>query len=318
MKTTRMKKYRYLILITLMAAMIAPFSACNRENVDPAAKQAQFRATDAPIDNAEVEAVFVTVSEIYVDGEKLEGFNKTTLELSALTEGKSAFLGEIETSASSVNNVRLVLDYEKDENGMSPGSYVRLAAGTKDKISSDASSIVLNANQQLNASGNTEIVFDFDLRKLIKEESQSNFEFVSSTEMQAYIRSVRTDVSSKIHGQLESSSSDTDKMIVYLYKKGTFDLEAESKGSGSSNVQFAGAINSAEVKENGEFTLAFINEGNYEIQLIEYTDSDNDGRLEVSGHAQLTSMNGVDLNGIQVKSESDMELDLKVTSWLPI
>lgn len=318
MKTTKMKKYRNLVLFTLMAAFIAPFSACTKEDLDPAARKAQFRATDAPIDNAEVEAVFVTISEIYVDGKRLEGFNKTTLELSALTEGKSELLADLETSASSINKVKMVFDYETDESGMTPGCFIKLKSGVKDKISSDVNIFDFNANQQLKATGTTEIVFDFDLRKLIKEEASNDFELVSASEVEAYVRTVNSDMSSEIRGTVENNLSSADKTIVYLYEKGKFDLQSESQGSGSSQVQFAGAVNSAELNSNGEFTLAFIQEGEYEVHLIEYSDSNSDGKFELSGHAQISSLNNINLNGFEVNSESDLDLKISVTSWLPI
>ena len=51
--------------------------------------------TDSPVDDAEVEAVFITVSEVMINGKSIEGFNTTTIEISSLTEGRTELLGEL-------------------------------------------------------------------------------------------------------------------------------------------------------------------------------------------------------------------------------
>ncbi len=315
MKTLNVKNTLNLALIAGMIGFGIFLSSCSKEDISKNSHYTTFKATDAPLDDANVQAVFVTVSDVKVDGQSIEGFNKTTLELSALTEGKTANLGHLDLEASQFSTVEFVLDYEQDAQGNSPGCYVHLVGGTKDKIASTSESIIIEGKQQLSASQENNIVFDFDLRKLIKEES-NDYEFVSATEMQSYIRITAEEKTSHIMGDVEGSNSSY--TVVYLYEKGTFDLVAESKGKGESNVQFAKAVNSAVVKSTGEFTLSFIEDGNYEIHLISYEDSDNDGRLEVSGHALLTSTNQIDLGNISVSSDTDVELSIELGGWLPL
>lgn len=64
-----------------------------------------FKMTDAPVDNANVGAVFVTVSDIKVEGISLEGFNKTTFDLSTLINGQTKTLGNPQMEAGSNSNV---------------------------------------------------------------------------------------------------------------------------------------------------------------------------------------------------------------------
>jgi hypothetical protein len=73
--------------------------------------------TDAPIDNANVEAVFVTVSDIMVDGTSLEGFSRTTFDLSALVDGKTETLGKLKLEADSYSDIQLELGYATDAEG---------------------------------------------------------------------------------------------------------------------------------------------------------------------------------------------------------
>ena len=314
MKTLNFKNPRNLFALLLAGLLMVTFSACDRNDVEMAKKAVKLKATDAPIDNAEVEAVFVTVSEIYIDGKSMEGFQKTTLELSALTEGKTDLLGEFETDAQSVNRIELILDYDRDSAGNFPGSYVVLEGGVKDRIASDDNSILITGNQQLNARGETEIVLDFDLRKLVQENS-GDYELVTSTEMSAFIRDVNAEASSNLSGTIQTMNSGKAKTVVYLYEKGDFDLNTETNGQGQSRVLFAKATNSAEVDANGEFVLSFVEEGMYEIHVIEYADQDGDGRFEVEAHAKLQSLNGVKLSDLKLDAQTDLEVNLLITAW---
>lgn len=312
-----MKKLFFVVLIT------AGLASCTKEdapnNPDEAKKnKAAFAMTDAPMDNAEVKGAFVTVSEIWVDGEKVEGFNKTTVEVSALTEGRTQLLEETEMDASSFSEVVLKLDYEADENGNSPGSYIVKVDGSKDKLSSTSNEIKSSTFVQLNSESTTTVVFDFDLRKMVKEESEGDYEFVASGEMESSIRTVIESETSHVKGDVDDQNSNmTSKTIVYLYAAGTYS-DDEMKGDGSSHEAFAKAVTSAEVNSNDSFQLSFVEDGDYEIYLFTYEDGDQDGEYEVSGKAQLL-VNGnssftVDHNNIN----GSLDLDLTLTTILQL
>ena len=84
MKTLKMKWKRNVMAVALIVVQTLFMTSCSDETIREGSRRLAIEATDAPIDNAEVKGVFVTVSEIYVDNKKIEGFNKTTLEISAL------------------------------------------------------------------------------------------------------------------------------------------------------------------------------------------------------------------------------------------
>lgn len=129
----------YLKLVALATVMIFTFAQCEEgvtttEPTDPQEKsgQANFEITDAPIDDASVEGVFVTITAIKVDGETYDGFSgKQTINLTNYQEGNTKVLGMGELDAQSYSEITLVLDYEMDAMGDAPGCYVATVDGMK-------------------------------------------------------------------------------------------------------------------------------------------------------------------------------------------
>ena len=273
-----------------------------------------FKMTDAPIDNADVEGVFVTIADVKVDGQSLEGFSKTTLELSALVNGQTETLGNLDLQAGTYSSLELILDYESDQTGSTPGCYVALADGTKDKIESSSSTITINDAFEVFASNTNEVIIDFDLRKTIREEESalsSNFDFVTVSEISAGIRTVNEETTGKISGNVNDSENTSDRIVVYAYEKGTFNAEAETTGQGESNIQFANAVTSSAVAGiNNSYSLNFLKEGEYELIFVSYTQGEN-ANLEFNALLEAESSTGLNLGAISVTSA--IQLDANVT-----
>ncbi|MDG1571863.1 DUF4382 domain-containing protein [Robiginitalea sp. M366] len=302
--------------IVLVTAAL--FTACSKEENGPQANgetyATTFKMTDAPTDNANVDAVMVTVSDVRVNGTSLEGFNKTTVELSALVNGSTQTLGNLDLAAGSYSNLELVLDYETDAAGNAPGCYVRLTDGTKDKIASTANSIRINDAFEVFAGAANEVVLDFDLRKTVVEESQatgSNFELVSAAGLQAAIRVVNTETTGMIEGTIDDSQNTSDKIIVYAYEKGTYNAETEAQGSGG--VQFANAITSAAASGlQNSFSLHFLESGEYELVFASYSEDANG--LTFNGTLNAQSATGVNLAAISVSAALQLSLNVSVSA----
>lgn len=296
--------------------------SCSKDdegNPDPDAKAetyaTTFKMTDAPIDNANVKAVFVTVSDVKVDGTSLEGFNKTTFDLSALVNGKTETLGNLQLEAGSYSNIELELDYATDAAGNAPGCYVETADGEKDKLEASAGKIDITDTFEVLASGANEIVIDFDLRKTVKEEEgtvSGNFEFVSMSELSAGIRTVNKEKTGMIEGTANDAGDTSDKIVVYAYEKGTFDAETETQGKGESEVTFANAVTSSEVSgTDSSYSLNFLAEGDYELVFVSYT-KDGDGFF-FSSVLEVESTTGLDLGTISVTSAIQISANVTVT-----
>ncbi|MDZ7776005.1 MAG: DUF4382 domain-containing protein [Bacteroidales bacterium] len=82
------RKWFFIIVLGIVTPLI--FTQCSDDDDNNEEKgTVNFKMTDAPIDDADVEAVFVTVSEVKVDGEAVNGFEKQTIDLTAYQEGNT-------------------------------------------------------------------------------------------------------------------------------------------------------------------------------------------------------------------------------------
>lgn len=311
-----MKPFLKYVGITMGTAMLL-FSCSDDDggnNPEEETYNTTYRITDAPVDNAEIEAVFVTVSDIKVNGTSLEGFNKTTFDLSALVNGQTKTLGNMDMEAGTYSNLELVLDYDTDMDGNAPGCYVEMADGTKDKIQSTSQSIDISDSFEVFATNTNEIIIDFDLRKTIKEEQgtlESDFDFVTASELSAGIRTVNKEASGEIKGTVNDSQDTSDKIVVYAYEKGTYNAEVETQGQGESNVRFANAVTSAEVGGiNNSYTLSFLATGEYELIFVSYTKEGN--QFFFNSTLEVESTTGLDLGALQVTSALQLSANVTV------
>ena len=274
-----------------------------------------FKITDAPIDNARVEGVFVTLADVRVDGSSLEGFTRTTINLAALVNGQTETLGTMDLAARSYSNIELVLDYEADADGNFPGCYVALADGTKDQLSAQADRISVQDAFEVFANARNEVVLDFDLRKTIREEQgtlESDFEFVTMSELSAGIRVVNEETTGRISGIANDVENTSDRIVVYAYERGTFDAETETRGQGESNITFRNAVTSSVVSNSsGAYTLSFLEEGEYEMVFASYN-RDGD-EFFFSALLEAESATGLNLGAISVSSALQVSANVTIT-----
>ncbi|WP_396632859.1 DUF4382 domain-containing protein [Maribacter sp. R86514] len=309
----------HLKTVAIALTTIFQIASCSKDDggseMGAESYETTFKITDAPIDNANVEAVFVTVSDIKVDGTSLEGFNKTTFDLAALVNEQTKTLGNLQLEAGSYSNIELELDYDMDASGNVPGCYVELVNGEKDKLEAASNRINITDTYEIFASNTNEIILDFDLRKTIKEEQgtvSSNFDFVTMTELSAGIRTVNKEATGKIYGTANDTQNPSDKIIVYAYEKGTFDAEVETKGKGDSNITFANAVTSSEVSGfNNEYSLNFLAEGEYELIFASY--SEEDDVLTFSSLLEVESTTGLNLGALSVTSAIQLSANVTIT-----
>ena len=312
-----MKNYLKISGLALIA--LVGMMSCSKN--DDAAMEGEsyntsFEVTDAPIDNAEVEAVFVTITNVSVDGKSLEGFNATTVNLAALVNGKTETLGNLDLQAKSYSSIVFELDFDKDVNGDAPGCYVEKANGEKDALVASSNKITINDTFEVLANATNVIVIDFDLRKTIKEEKDglsSDFNFVTMAELTAGIRTVNAELTGKISGSANDANNTSDKIIVYAYEKGTFNADVETRGKGESEVTFANAVTSAEVKGlSGSYSLDFLEEGEYELIFASYKEDDN-SEFYFNALLNVESTTGLNLGAIEVSSALQISANVTVT-----
>jgi hypothetical protein len=307
---------KILSLIPLLAGLV--LFSCNKDDSGKDRGTVQIEITDSPADDANVKAVFVTVADVKVDGKSLEGFSKTTVEISALQNGLTEALCNTELDAGAYSEITLVLDYDQDASGAAPGCYVVDAGGLKKKLSSQASEIKLAYNFAIEAEKSLNLVADFDLRKCIaRAGAAGEYTFATKAEMEKGIRVVRKDRCGKIEGDFSDLLSNSDKVVVYAYKKGSFNKGVETKAQGASGVQFSNAVCSAAVGANGKFELHFLEAGEYEIHFASYKQNAQ-GEMALNAMLSVDVLNSINLGAISVSASASVFIDVLVTGLLPL
>ena len=322
------------VKLILLSFVTLTFLHCEKEVVDPddpnnstAKGTIYLQITDAPTDNANVEGVFVTVAEIKIDGISYEGFSgKQTIDVMAYQNGNVKSLGLSELETGIYANISFVLDYETDALGNSPGCFVQTTDGQKESLESSANStseITVAQNFEIIENSQTDLVLDFDLRKTITAEEESNgqwnFSFVSSSELNSGVRMVREKRSGSAKGNCNDNNPlfQSDKIIVYAYAKGSFNKDTEMHGQGTSNIEFSNAITSANVNANGQYHLAFLEEGEYELVYISYEDNGS-GNFQIKGQLELSANVGIDLQSVSISASSTTTINVDVIGILPL
>ena len=306
--------------LLLLSTIVITMSSCLKEpDIQPAAAQARLEITDSPIDDPNVSGVFITVTDVKVDGVSWKGFpGKTTFDLLAYQNGQTKILGEGDIEAGTYSEIVLVLDTETDALGNNPGCYVKDAQNIKRKLDGGSEMIVKAKGSFVTTSADTtEAVIDIDLRKSIVYQSGSDteFKFVTTPELQAAVRLMDKANTGNIAGNCTDGVSASDKIIAYAYLKGTYN-ENEKFPQGTSQVQFKNAVASSAVASNGNYNLTFLESGTYEVHFISYQQGAQ-GKLLVKGELQLNLLNStLNLLQIDVTARSTVNIDLVVSGIL--
>jgi hypothetical protein len=255
-----------------------------------------------------------------LDGQSIQGFTKTTVDLHAYQNGATKSIGSFNLEGKTYNSITFVLDYDMDASGAAPGSYVVTTGGTKHKLQSTASAITVTKDISLQSNANNSIVADFDLRKMIIEQSGSvsdKYDFATAAELQSSIRVVAESSTGAISGTLTDNISGSGKVVAYAYKKGTFNRTNEMQAQGASGIYFMNAVSSSVVSGSGVYQLHFLETGEYEVQFASYKDTNSDGVYELNGTMVVTGAGTIDLLNLTIGANTTLTANASVTAVLP-
>ncbi|MBO6493925.1 MAG: DUF4382 domain-containing protein [Roseivirga sp.] len=276
-------------LKTLMAALVVTtgliFTSCDdNDNEMDGQGSVRVEATDAAVDAQNISGVYLSVEEVQViaNGEvkntitfdQPEEFN-----LMAYQNGQTKLLGEATVDAGTYDEIRLMLTSNAQ-------AWVEFTDNTTQEIkvpSGSSSGYKIMGDFEVLANGMSEVVLDVDLRKALVKKGNGEFN------LRPTARLVSKAEAGSIQGNVDMSDySDADKVVVYAYLKGTYDdSEAGEPADGSS--RFEGSVNSAVATSTGNFTLAFMPEGEYEIVVAEYDEEtlSNETNFEAATKVQV-------------------------------
>ena len=294
--------------------------SCKKDDANDNAGNTEFKITDAPIDDASVAGAFVTIAAIKLDGVSVAGFTKTTVDLNAYQNGNTKTIGNFNLEGRTYSSVTFVLDYNTDASGTAPGCYVLSTNGTKSKLESTSTDITVAKSFDINANASNSVVADFDLRKMITHQSGSTtdmYDFVSNAELQTAVRVVVQSKTGVLAGTLSNTVSPSVKVVAYAYKAGTYNRATEITAQGTSGIQFKNAVSSAVVNASGQYSLNFLEAGNYEIHFASYKDVNADGQLELAGTLIVVPTTGsLDLLNLVLAANANVAVNATVTGIL--
>lgn len=308
----------FLIIFGLLAL---GWTACNDDNddnnnMDVASGELRLEITDAPIDDSRIEATFVTISEIRLDGATLEGYQTSTFDVYALQNGLLGLLIEAEVEAGSYQMLELDLNYDTDAEGNSPGCYVLDSDGNTHVLGSGMETLSLSTDLVVEAETRSDYVIDFDLRKCIERSSgASDYQFTGTGELEAGIRVINRNQTGVINGNCEDNFSSSDQIIVYAYTEGTYNRSNEIQQQ--NGRAFANAENSTRVQSDGTYEMFNMEEGSYELIFASY-EEDAEGNMELKGTLELDILSSLDDNIVSVNAGSSVSLDVLVTGIIDL
>ena len=98
------------ILILTLAVFISLFTIqCSKSDDDSGQTSGNLsvKITDAPSDDSNIQAVFVTVAGVKVNGVSVEGFQKQSIKISDLHSGETQLLFAGDVQADTYSNISL-------------------------------------------------------------------------------------------------------------------------------------------------------------------------------------------------------------------
>lgn len=316
-------KPRTIIRYTTIALSILSISAlswsCDKDDAEDEVKgNMQLSMTDAPADDNDIQAVFITIAGVSVDGEPMTSFEKQTIEISSYTEGETKLILDDQLEVGSYSNASLIFDFESDANGGSPGCYVLTADGTKHDLNSSSnmtSSVEFNNTFEISSDATTELVIDMDLRKSVKREGAENsgdqYEFVAATEFSSALRMEEKGNTGMIEGNYSGTIESDEQIVVYAYEKGDFN-SSELEADVSSKLRYDNAVTSANVDAQGNYTLSFLHEGEYELKAAKFKNN-ADNEMEFQSALDLNVwLGGIIANTVTVDAQSEITVDLSL------
>jgi len=230
--------------------------------------------SDAPIDAANVEGVYITINEIqyHLNGEwkTFGGFAGGTYDLLDLSGGILALLGEFTVDAGQYTQIRFMLDIpEHGSTPTTPGCYIEFNDGSPDEPlfcpSGGQTGYKAVGVFEVPVNGEVEVTADWDVHKAVVVAGQSGRYILKPT-----IRLIVNNQAGSISGSITNGSEYTD-IIVYAYQHGTWN-PTEAAPPADEQPRFPNAVTSGKMDEEGHYILALLAAGTYDLVVAGFND----------------------------------------------
>lgn len=243
--------------------------------------------TDAPlVDDDNVTGVYISIVsvEYHTQGgwKTMADFNTSINPINLLEwqEGNSISLGDFQLPAGKYTQMRFILDAEEEHKRpkSNTGSFIEFNNDTNTTLyvpSGSKTGYKAIGTYDIPVNGTVNMTADFDVRKSIVKSGDGSFYKLKPT-----IKLVVTSEAGDINGTVSNLDLNSTYVIyAYDYEDGvsTWDTnETNDPDPGdAADIRFPNASSSTIVKDNGEYKLAFLAPGSYDLIIAKY-DSDGD------------------------------------------
>ncbi|MGM0579294.1 MAG: DUF4382 domain-containing protein [Bacteroidota bacterium] len=281
-----------------LAALVL-FYGCDR--IESGNGRASFYLTDGPLEAENVAEVVISISKVEVFGPEgwttvKEYENPEAVNLLELQGGETFFLDEKELTSGLYDQIRLGLTGSVDAESETPAHYVKFDDESMEEIfipSGNQTGYKVVGDFTIPDGGVTSIIIDFDVRKSVVKAGNSG-QFILKPTLRLIEDADVGSIEGSVNGEVDGN------LVVYAYNGGEYD-ESETEANADGLV-FANALTSANVDGAGNYNLAFLQSGNYDIVVASF---DAEGNFQ----QVVAEESSVEL-GAGVKLDLDIDLSL--------
>ena len=274
-----MKKILLILLAAFIIISCEDGSGGGNDNDDSVDKgYVTINMTDAPVDTDNLVAVNINVTEIRAniagaddDGWQVLKTFDPGLDINLLdyTGGISLALAEeVELPAGKVNQIRFILDSpEEGDDGSNPGCYLEYDDSVIYPLyipSGSSSGFKAVGSFDIPVNGSVTVTADFDVRKSLVDSGGDVYK------LKPVIRLIIDNEAGKIKGTVTEYESPFDytDWSVYAYEDDSYSSDEQTPDS--DGMVMTDAVNSCPLKDDGSYTLPFLEEGTYDIVVVRY------------------------------------------------
>jgi len=307
----------------LLAGFTLISTACEKKNADfniGNTGTIDIEVTDAPIDNPEVRSAYITLSGMtFTDTNLLQ--ERISIDLMAYQKGNTKSIGSFQIPAKKYDHISIKLDLQEDSFGSIPGCFVATEQGKKHNLypsNNLFSTLTLPLeNLEISPDSKTTLLFDFDLRKLIRygeSASEIKYQFVDDRSMEDAIRVLDKNATGSINGFFSDDTGQDFTIMVYVYQAGSFNKSREIKSAETDLPNFFNAENSSLLESDGELFIPYLNKGNYELIFVALSSG---SERDLIGILDVQSTSGAVLNDIHIEPGNEINLQGSILELQP-